>query len=471
MQQPNIVFILADDLGARDLSCYGSDFYETPHIDSLRRDGMVFTDAYAACHVCSPTRASIMTGKYPANVGVTNYIPKDKRIHPRRSRLIDAPYIDHLPLCEKSLASTLKENGYETWHVGKWHIGGPDYYPEKHGFDVNIGGCHIGAPYGGGYFSPWTIPNLDNTQVPDGVYLDDFLTDQALDLIRNHGDKPFFLNMWYYLVHQPAEAKQSLIDKYTKKRRQMGLDDAPEFEESGTYPLSPRRKIKRRIIQSDPVYAAMIEILDTNVGRILNTLEEIGQADNTIVIFTSDNGGLSSHETSPTCNAPLKEGKGWMYEGGTREPLLVRWLSDVAAGSVCSEPVTSPDFYPTLLEAVGADLIPGQHQDGESLLPLLKGSDGLDRDALFWHYPHYSNQGDTPAAAIRSGDFKLIEFFEDSHLELYNLRDDIAETENLIDREPETAKELHTKLRTWYDDMNAKFPTVNQEWGNGNELV
>lgn len=460
-KKPNIVFILIDDMGWRDLSCYGSTFYETPNIDSLFNGGVHFTNAYAACPVCSPTRASILTGKYPANVGITNYIGGYTK-----GILIDAPYIDHLPSSEISLTKTLRNNGYNTWHVGKWHLGGRSYYPENHGFDVNIGGCHWGHPKNG-YFSPWGIENLSDG--PKGEYLTDRLTHEAIQLIEKNDGMPFFLNMWYYSVHIPIQAKEEKIKKYENKAITLGLDKIQALEEGENFPCEHKReqKIIRRKIQSDPAYAAMIESLDENIGRLVKVIEEKGELDNSIIIFTSDNGGLSTAEGSPTCNFPLSEGKGWMYEGGTREPLIVQWPKVIKRGSVCHVPVTSTDFYPTLLKAVGIDLIPEQHQDGVSLLPLLKGGDKIDREAIFWHYPHYGNQGGRPGCSIRMGTYKLIEFFEDNHSELYDLEKDISEKNNLVEKYPETACEMHSRLVKWRESVHARIPEPNPDW---NEL-
>jgi arylsulfatase A-like enzyme len=468
MKKPNILFILIDDMGWRDLTCYGSDFYETPNIDRLKSEGMLFTDAYASCPVCSPTRASILSGKYPANVGVTNWINHRNPASGHRGRLIDAPYVDHLPLEEKCLAGALRENGYSTWHAGKWHIGGEDYYPEKHGFDINIGGGYNGSPARSGYFSPWEdIPTLKDADVPEGIYLTDYLTDRAVDLIRNQSEeKPFFLNMWYYSVHVPIQAKEEKIRKYEEKAKRMGLDKQKALEEGERFPVEKKqdKRVIRRLIQSDPVYAAMIESLDENVGKLLDVLEEKGIAKDTAVFFTSDNGGLSTAEGSPTCNLPLAEGKGWMYEGGTREPLLVRWPGRVRENSQCIEPVTSPDYYPTILEIAGLPLLPEQHEDGVSILPLLEETGTPDREDIFWHYPHYGNQGGTPGSSIRSGNWKLIEFYEDGRLELYNLREDIGEKNNLAETKPDLAEELRKRLKSWRQRMNALYPRDNPEW-------
>ncbi len=406
MRKPNILFILIDDLGWKDLSCYGSEYYETPNLDALARWGARFTEAYAACPVCSPTRASILTGKYPATVGITDWIDSTGEWHPCRGRLVDVPYLKQLPTSEYTLAQALRDGGYATWHVGKWHLGGEGYSPQDHGFERNIGGCHVGSPGSGGYFSPWSIPALRGIDVPDGTYLTDYLTDEAIRLLRERDDRPFFLNMWYYSVHIPIEAKPEKIKKYQAKARSMGLDKVKPFEEGDFFPTEHKKhlRIKRRLVQSDPAYAAMIESLDENIGRLLQAIDEAGEADNSIIIFTSDNGGLATAEGSPTCNAPLAEGKGWMYEGGTREPLIVHWPGITKPGQEDDTPVTSPDFYPTILEMAGLESRPEQHVDGVSLAPLLKGEGSPGRDSIFWHYPHYGNQGGTPGSSIRMGE-------------------------------------------------------------------
>ena len=455
----NVLFILIDDMGWRDLGCYGSSFYETPNLDRLAGQGMIFSNAYAASPVCSPARASIMSGKYPARVGVTDWIGAHTR-----GKVIDAPYVRQLPLEEASLATTLKQNGYATWHVGKWHLGTRDFYPDRHGFEVNVGGCSWGAPPKG-YFSPWGIENLP--EAPPGTYLTDHLTDQAVGLIRGHDRRrPFFLNLWHYAVHHPIQVPAKWVGKYTAKAHDMGLDKVQALVRGEPFPCEHLRHLQvlRRVVQSDPCYAAMIENLDWNVGRVLAALEETGQADNTMVIFTSDNGGLATTESSPTCNAPLAEGKGWMYEGGTREPLIVRLPGVVAPGSRCDCPVTDPDFYPTILDAAHLPPRPEQHVDGVSLLPLLRGGDKLDREAIYWHYPHYGNQGGTPGSSMRMGDYKLIEFFEDGRLELYNLRTDVGEEHNLAEQEPATVARMHGMLQNWRHDLGAKIPELNPDW-------
>ena len=463
MAQPNIIFILIDDLGWRDLGCYGSTFYETPNLDRLAAQGMHFTDAYAACPVCSPTRASLLTGKYPATVGITDWIDWNGKIHPARGKLIDVPYLKHLPLEENNLARVLRAAGYHTWHVGKWHLGGEGYHPNQQGFEVNQGGCHYGSPPAG-YFSPFHIPTLKDG--PKGEFLTDRLTDEAIRLIETNDGHPFFLNLWYYAVHIPIQAKVEVIQYFEEKARQMGLDQVDPFVVGELFPCEHKKDqhVIRRQFQSDPVYAALVKILDENIGRLLETLERCQLSENTLVIFTSDNGGLATSEGSPTCNTPLAEGKGWMYEGGVREPLIIRWPDAIQAGSRCIAPITSPDFFPTILEAVGLELHPKQHVDGVSFLPYLRGGLPVSREAIFWHYPHYGNQGGKPGASVRSGDHKLIEFFEDDSIELYNLQQDPGETYDLSKEDPKQADYLRGLLHAWQAQVKAQHPAPNPNY-------
>jgi len=445
--KPNIVFVLADDLGWRDLGCFGSTFYETPNLDRLAARGMRFTDAYAACPVCSPTRASILTGKYPVRFPITDYIPGN-----RRGRLNPPPYLHELPTAEVTIAEALKEAGYATAFVGKWHLGGPGFLPDRQGFDVNVGGSERGSPRS--YFSPYKMPSLPDG--PPGEYLTDRLTDEAVRFIEvsRRGDAPFFLYLSHYAVHTPLQAKPDLIRKYKAKAAQLPPRHGPEFVPEGGR--------MARQIQDHPVYAAMVESLDRSVGRIMATLQRLDLDERTIVIFTSDNGGLSTSEGSPTSNVPLRAGKGWPYEGGIRVPLIVRWPGVTSPGAVCREPMISTDFFPTLLEMAGRAPLPERHLDGASLVPLLKGG-VRPRRPLFWHYPHYGNQGGTPGGALRLGDLKLIEWFEDDRVELFNLRDDPGETRNLAADRPETATALRQKLHDWRASVNARMPTPNPD--------
>jgi arylsulfatase A-like enzyme len=462
--KPNIVFILIDDLGARDLSGFGSTFYETPRLDALAARGVKFSRAYASAPVCSPTRASILSGKYPARVGITQWIGGHAK-----GRLLDVPYLHHLPNTEVSLATALREGGYQTWHVGKWHLGDAPHLPEHHGFDVNIAGRHVGHPPGpNGFWGPYNIPNFTG---PAGEYLTDRLTDEAIALIeRRDKSKPFFLNLWHYAVHTPIQAPAHLVEKYRDKARRLALDGidphVPGEPIGMQYPEGqPPRRVTRRVVQSDPAYAAMIENLDTNVGRVVDALERAGVLDNTIIVFTSDNGGLSTAEGAPTCNHPFAEGKGWCYEGGNRVCQFITWPRKVSGGTTCDVPVTSTDFYPTLLEAAGIPLKPEQHRDGASLVPLLHGATELStRDGIFWHYPHYSNQGGRPGAAIVRGRWKLIWHFEDDRVELFDLDADVSESHDVSRMNAELAAQLKQAIVAWQDDVTAIIPSTNPEW-------
>lgn len=413
MKKPNIVMILIDDMGWRDLQCFGSTFYETPNIDALAAEGTVFTQAYASCPVCSPSRASLMTGKYPARVGLTHYIGGHDW-----GKLMEVPYVDHLPLEEYTLPKALRDAGYHTWSVGKWHLGEKEYYPEHQGFEVNVGGCSWGHPHDG-YFAPWGIENLPS-DVPEGTFLTDYLTDRAVELIQNKDDAPFFLYWSHYAVHTPIQAKPEDLARFEEKSRRMKLDQVNPYVEGEHFPCWHKRKerVLRRLVQSDVPYAALIWNLDQNVGRLVQALKDCGEYENTIIVFTSDNGGLATAEGSPTCNAPLSEGKGWGYEGGVRVPLIVAGPG-IAAHRWCDSPTTTPDWYPTFLELAGLPPQPQQHQDGVSIAPLLRG-ETMEERPLFWHYPHYGNQGGQPMAAVRRGNYKLLKFFEDNHTELYD---------------------------------------------------
>ncbi|WP_136689190.1 sulfatase [Halorhabdus amylolytica] len=468
----NIVCIVADDLGWRDLGCYGSSFYETPNIDALARDGTLFTDAYAASPVCSPTRASLITGKYPTRAGITDWIDFRGETHPLRGKVIDTEYQTHLSSQETTLPEVLKEKNYETYHVGKWHLGGEGQksLPGDHGFDVNIGGCEWGKPNGSnGYFAPWEIETLEESE-EDGRYLPDRLSEEASNLIENSLDRndPFFLHYNPYLVHTPIQAPDETVEKYEKKRQILGLDNVKEFEVGDRMPTEDKKheRIKRRKVQSNPTYAAMVEWLDRSVGRILNSIEKTGQLEDTIVVFTSDNGGLATAEGSPTTNRPLAEGKGWMEEGGNRVPLIIRWpgVTDQSVlASVQRTPVITPDLYPTLLDAANCSLPADQYIDGSDLRPLLSGKT-IERDVIFWHYPHYGNQGGTPASAVRTGKWKLIEFFETNRIELYDLESDISETIDRSKDRPKKAEELTNRLHEWQEKVDAAIPERNPEF-------
>ena len=449
----NFVFILADDLGWRDLGCFGSTFYETPRLDGLASEAMRFTNAYAACPVCSPTRASIMTGKYPARMGTTDWFgaPQPENAHAHKTGtkpLLPAPYEEKLSRDEITMAETLKMSGYNTFFAGKWHLGGEDHYPEDQGFEHNKGGYEKGSP--NSYFSPYGNPKLKDG--PDGEHLPDRLARESVSFLEDNGDHPFLLFLSFYSVHTPLQGRKDLIEKYEAKAKQL-QPAGPEFLPEGEH--------KARQVQNHPTFAAMVEAMDQAVGTVLDGLKRLGLSENTAVFFMADNGGLSTAEGAPTSNVPLRAGKGWLYEGGIRVPLIVKWPGVASPGSACSHPVTSTDFYPTMLDMAGLPQKPEQHQDAMSFAPLLRG-ETLPKDRpLFWHYPHYGNQGAFPGAAVRLGAYKLIEFFEDGHQELYNLQDDLGEQCNLIHDAPNYAQTLSEMLHTWQKEVGARFPTPN----------
>jgi len=427
----NVVFILADDLGWTDLGCFGSELYETPAIDQLARDGVKFTQNYSACTVCSPTRACILTGKYPARLHVTDWIPG---MMPENPKLLVPDWTKHLPLEETTIADAFHAAGYTTASIGKWHLGDEPYYPEKHGFDVNIAGTSAAHPTS--YIAPWNIATL--TEGKPGDYLTDRIGDEAVKFIAKSKDRPFFLYLAHFAVHTPVQGRKDLIPKYRKK-------------------LNPGLK------QRNPGYAAMIEAMDQTVARVRQTLKDQNLADHTIVIFTSDNGG----RVPTTSNLPLRAGKGACYEGGTRVPLIVYWPGVTKANSVCETPTISADFYPTLLEMTGVADRPGHQSDGVSLVPLLRNEGEIAPRDLFWHYPHHQHYqlgGTMPYGAIRSGDYKLIELFDDMHVELYDLSKDIGEQHDLASALPEKANELRAKLHAWRARVGAQMPTPNPNY-------
>ncbi|HEY3323622.1 MAG TPA: sulfatase [Planctomycetota bacterium] len=425
-RKPNIVFILIDDMGWSDLGCTGSDLFQTPNIDKLAARGMRFTNAYSTCTVCSPTRASILTGQYPARLHLTDWIPGHER---PKAPLKIPDWTQKLTHDQPTIAELLKRSGYVSASIGKWHLG--KEFPTDFGFDLNVGGCHMGQPPS--YFAPYKIPTMK--EGPDGEYLTDRQTDEACRFIESSKDKPFFLYFPYYCVHTPLQAKKALIEEYAAKIK----------------PDSRHKNAK---------YAAMIQTLDKGIGKLLAKLDELKIADNTIVIFTSDNGGL----LQSTSNVPLRAGKGSAYEGGVRVPLIVLWPGVTPAGSLCEEPVISVDHVPTLMELAQVEVGQAQICDGVSLTPLLRNpKEKLKRDAIFWHYPHYHPGGATPYSAVRAGDWRLVEFFTDNHVELYNLKDDVGEKNDLSEKMPEKTSELRKKLAEWRQSVGAQLPTKNAD--------
>ncbi len=448
--KPNVVLILVDDLGWMDLSCQGSQYYETPNVDRLAREGMRFTDAYAACAVCSPTRAAIQTGRYPARLGVTDWIrarfqggkiPADKKnpakyVGSPRQKLLCPPNPFWMELDEVTIAEMLKPAGYTTCHIGKWHLGADDWYPDRQGYDLNIGGCDFGQPPS--YFDPYSKPKQGGipTLAPrkEGEYLTDREGEEAEKFIRDHADKPFFLNYAPYAVHTPIQARKDLQEHY---------------------------EAKPRTNQKNAAYAAMVHSMDAAVGRILKTLDDLKLAKNTLVIFTSDNGGLDNKD-NPTDNAPLRAGKGTPYEGGIRVPLIVRWPGRVTAGSVTRQTAISVDCLPTILEAVGLPLPTGREIDGISLFPVLRGSGRkqLERESLFWHFPHYRGSV-VPYSIIRNGPWKLIKRHDGTGYELFNLQKDPSETTNLSDQVPRIVNALNNELEHHLKEIGARMPRPN----------
>ena len=447
----SVLFILVDDLGYMDIGANNPDtFYETPNIDKLAASGMRFTDGYAANPVCSPTRYSIMTGRYPSRVDATNFFSGR-----RSGKFNPAPLNDRMPLDEITIAEALKEHGYQTFFAGKWHLGPTEeYWPTQQGFDVNRGGHRGGGPYGGKkYFSPYENPTLSNG--PEGEHLPDRLARETSEFIEEHRNEPFLAYLSFYSVHTPLMAPKDLVAKYQAKAKKLGLSDENAFaEEEQVFGDKPRRV---RIQQNHAVYAAMVEAMDRAVGKVLNQITKLGLDDSTAVFFIGDNGGLSTSEGSPTSNLPFRGGKGWIYEGGIREAFLARCPGVTTPGSVSSEPVCSTDFYPTILEYCGLPLKPDQHLDGQSLVPLMSGEEKLSRENLFWHYPHYSNQGGFPAAALRNRDWKLIERFEDGRVHLYHLKDDPGERNDRSRDFPDRVMRMRENLHQWYREVDAKF--------------
>ncbi|MBM79255.1 MAG: sulfatase, partial [Planctomycetaceae bacterium] len=390
-----------------------------------------------------------MTGKYPSRVDATNWFSGK-----RSAKFLPAPLHERMDLGEQTLAETLHHAGYKTAFFGKWHLGRtPDFWPEAQGFDFNIGGHNRGSPPGG-YFAPFKNPRLEDG--PKGQHLTKRLTDEVLKALDEVHKDPFLVYLSFYTVHTPLQAPKDLVEKYRTKAAKLYPGDVQDFgPEEQVWPNAKPRQA--RIVQRHPTYAAMVEAMDTSVGRVLSKLQQLGVSDNTVVCFMSDNGGLSTSEGSPTSNLPLRGGKGWLYEGGIREPYLIRWPGVTKPGSTSDHPVISTDFYPTMLDIAGIDALPEQTQDGVSLVPILKGADAIDREALYWHYPHYSNQGGFPGGAIRMGDFKLIERYEDGQVHLYNLKDDIGERKDIAKQHADRVTSMRKRLHTWYKDVDAKF--------------
>ncbi|MEK6481400.1 sulfatase [Catalinimonas sp. 4WD22] len=451
-KQPNIILINVDDLGWTDLACYGSRYYETPNIDKLAAEGMLFTNAYAAAAVCSPTRSAIMTGKAPARTGITDWIrarfqggtiPADKTytleyVGDSTNRLLTPANPLWMELEEVTIAERLQRKGYATAHIGKWHLGTEDWYPEEQGFDKNIGGCDYGQPPS--YFDPYYnsermpgIPTLPPRK--EGEYLEDRLADEAVSFIKAHQNQPFFMYMCNYAVHTPIQGRPDLVAKYEQK-------DTTN--------------------QKSPDYAAMVESVDLSVGKMMQTLKDLGKDENTLIIFTSDNGGLEVEIA--TDNDPLRSGKGYPYEGGIRVPMIVRWAGQISAGSQNETPVISHDLYPTICEIAGLEVPKPELIDGVSLVPVLLKKQKLDRKTLYWHFPHYRQKDIVPYSIIRDGDWKLIKRYEGTTYELYNLANDLSEREDLSQTKIKKVRELDQKLLKWLEKVDARMPKQNPRY-------
>lgn len=446
---PNIIFILIDDLGWADVkSNYPESFYETPHIDKMAQNGVRFTQAYAANPVCSPTRAALMTGKHPNRVNITDWIPGND---PKNRPLLGPQDRAELALEEITLAEKLREAGYKTFFAGKWHLGNEGFFPEDQGFDINLGGHHKGSPPGG-YYSPYNNPKLEDGR--EGEYLPDRLTNESIRFIQENQDNPFLLYLSFYTVHTPIQASERHIAKYQKKRDALAIGDVPHIREGDGW---------TKLLQEDAAYASMVEAMDENVGRIIETLRETGLDENTWIIFTSDNGGLSTlnRKNAPTGNGPLRAGKGWCYEGGIRVPLIISGPDVAEPGRAVDQPVISMDLFTTILNIAGTD---HRSNDGENLLPVVTRNTELKRDELFWHFPHYHGSAWKPGSALRKGEWKLVVHYEQNLIELFNLSEDPGETTDISASMPEKTEELIRILNQKLKETGAQFPKANPEY-------
>ena len=486
-RKPNIIFFLVDDLGWPDVGCYGSSFYETPAIDQIAKEGVKFDDAYATCQVCSPSRASILTGKYPARTDLTEWV--GGRVEQDHEKLHSAKRVKALPEGEITIAEALRRHGYATANFGKAHVGRD---PKTYGFDEEITGWvgSFHAPFGG-----WPGPGgkYDQTlQSKEGDYFTDKLTDAALDFIERKKDQPFFVHLEHFAVHDPIEGRKDLVEKYKKKLAKMPLDDGPDYILEGNpdepapseASIAEMKKYQRpddfintrlgwvKQKQDNVEFAGMVGAMDESLARIRAKLEELKLADNTIIIFTSDNGGMSASNRFQKNNnraqmdqrfsssmLPLRGGKGWLYEGGLRVPLIVFWPGHSKPGMVTDVPVTGTDFYPTLLDMLDLPLMPEQHKDGISFAPLLEGKPFNGHDAIYWHFPHYSNHGNqSPGGAVRVGKYKLLEYYENGTVQLYDLENDLGEQNDISKQNPEVTQNLLNMLQDWRQQTDAKMP-------------
>jgi arylsulfatase A-like enzyme len=454
-KQPNVVFILADDLGYHDLGYSGSTFYETSNINALAARSMNFINGYAASRVCSPSRAAIMSGKSPARIGITDWIGAKTgtawREQGRADKLLPPSYFHNLPQEDITMAEAFKAADYTTFFAGKWHLGGEGSYPENHGFDVNVGGYHAGSPFGG-YFSPYNNPKMADGPNTENLSLR--LAQETVGFIKENKDKPFFAFLSFYAVHGPIQTTEEKWNKYQKKAKEAGI------KEQG---FKMERVLPIRQNQDNPVYAGLLETMDEAIGLVLKNLKDLGLDENTIVVFTSDNGGVASGDAFSTSNAPLRGGKGYQWEGGVKEPYLIHvpWMNQNQ--KKISTPVVGMDFYPTLLELSGLEALPKQHVDGRSLVADMKGERAEDRD-LFWHYPHYGNQGGEPSSIIRHDNWKLIHYWETGRSELYNLKYDPKELKDRSQKKERLKDNLFANLENWLVEVKAKIPEIDPDY-------
>ncbi|WP_343329641.1 sulfatase [Polaribacter staleyi] len=448
-EKKNILFILADDYGYNDLSYRNDSFYETPNIDRIAKEGTVFNNGYATCQVCSPSRASIMNGKFPARHGITDWIGAREgekwREKKRFSKLMPAKYKHSLSHKDVTLPEALKAAGYATFFAGKWHLGEKGSWPEDHGFDINKAGWDAGGPRGG-YFSPYKNDNLKDGK--DGENLSMRLAKETVNFMKDNKDKRFFAYLSFYAVHGPIQTSKDKWEKYRKKAEKNGIAE---------HSFKMKKFLPMRETQDNPIYGGLVESMDDAVGAVLKGLEDLGLAENTIVVFTSDNGGVSAGDSYSTSNLPLRGGKGYQYEGGIKEPYFIKvpWLKNSIKEN--NTPVSGTDFYPTLLDLVGVKLKPEAHLDGVSLLPLFTGGTIKERP-LIWHYPHYGNQGGEPSSVIRKGDWKFIHYYEDERGELFNLKNDEEEMHEISKENQEIASALKTELFNYLKEVGANYP-------------
>jgi arylsulfatase A-like enzyme len=456
LKKPNILFVLVDDLGLKDLSFTGSTYYETPNIDKLASNSFVFTQGYACSRVCSPSRASIMTGQFTARHGITDWIGAasgtDWRKTNRQDKLLPAEYVHNLPKDDISLAEAMRANGYKTFFAGKWHLGDEGSYPEDHGFEINKGGWDKGSP-AGGYFAPFKNPKLKDSY--DGENLSMRLAKETADFIKQNKDQPFFAFLSFYAVHGPIQTTQDKWNKYRDKAYAQGL------KESG---FIMERKLPIRQTQDNPIYGGLVESMDDAVGVVLNALEDLNLDDNTIVVFTSDNGGVASGDSFSTSNLPLRGGKGYQWEAGIREPYFIYVPGQKNHVKQSDYPVTGADFYPTLLDYAHIELLNNQHKDGISLKPIIEEGKTPKQRPLYWHYPHYGNQGGDASSMIREGKWKLIHYYEDSNNELYDLDLDPYEKNNIADDFPEITSKLSLQLKNWLVEVKALYPEKDDQF-------